>query len=76
MVFNGMFPDPPYRYTGPAVCRYIGPADVSRLNQVGDKVDSAAKSPLGLPRVKIGMPFSDFNCHINQYILSLIVKLF
>ena len=35
-----------------------------------DKTDSAAKSALGLPRDKGGVPNTDFKHHINQYILS------
>ena len=34
------------------------------------KADSATKSALDLPRVKVGVPNSDFKHHINQYILS------
>ena len=32
--------------------------------------DSAAKSALDFPRVKVGVPNTDFKHHINQYILS------
>ena len=35
-----------------------------------EKADSAAKSALDLPRVKVGVPNTDFKHHINQYILS------
>ena len=34
------------------------------------KADSTAKSALDLPRVKVGVPYTDFKHHINQYILS------
>ena len=33
------------------------------------KADSAVKSALDLPHVKVGVPFTDFKHHINQYIL-------
>ena len=36
-----------------------------------DFSDSAAKSNLDLPHVKIGLPNTDFKHHINHYILSI-----
>ena len=36
--------------------------------RVNEKADSAAKSPLDLPRVKVYVPNNDFKHHINQYI--------
>ena len=35
-----------------------------------EKADSAAKSAFDLPRVKVGVPNTDFKHHINQCILS------
>ena len=35
-----------------------------------EKADSTAKSALELPRVKVGVPNTDFKHHINQYIIS------
>ena len=35
-----------------------------------EKVDSAAKSALDLPRTKVGVPYNDFKHCINQYIFS------
>ena len=35
-----------------------------------EKADSAAKSALDLPRVKVGVPTTDLKHHITQYILS------
>ena len=35
-----------------------------------EKLNSAAKSALDLPLVKVGVPNTDFKHHINQYILS------
>ena len=35
-----------------------------------EKADAAPKSALDLPRVKVGVPNTDFKHHINQYILS------
>ena len=35
-----------------------------------EKADSATRSALDLPRVKVGIPNTDFKHHINQYILS------
>ena len=35
-----------------------------------EKADSAANSALDLPRVKVGVPNTDFKHHIKQYILS------
>ena len=34
-----------------------------------EEVYSAAKSALDLPRVSVGVPYSNFKHHINQYIL-------
>ena len=34
------------------------------------KRQTAAKSSLDLPRVKVGVPYTDFKHHISQYILS------
>ena len=34
------------------------------------KADSAAKSALDLPRAKVGVPYTDLNYIINQYIFS------
>ena len=35
-----------------------------------EKADSAAKSALGLPRAKVGVPYTDFKYLISQYIFS------
>ena len=35
-----------------------------------EKADTAAKSALDFPRVKVGVPNTDFKHHINQNILS------
>ena len=35
-----------------------------------EKIDSAAKSAMYLPRIKVGVPYTDFKHSINQYILS------
>ena len=35
-----------------------------------EKADSAAKSALDMPRVKVVVPYTDFEHHINQYVLS------
>ena len=35
-----------------------------------EKADSAAKSALDLPRFKVGVPYTAFKQHINQYIIS------
>ena len=35
-----------------------------------EKADSAAKSTLELPRVKVGVSSTDFKHHVSQYILS------
>ena len=34
------------------------------------KADFAAKSALNLPRTKVGVPYTDFNHLISQYIFS------
>ena len=36
-----------------------------------EKADSAAKSSLDLPCVKVSVPYTDFKQHINEYILSI-----
>ena len=36
-----------------------------------EKADSTAKSALDVPRVKVGVPNTDFKHHINQYIISI-----
>ena len=35
-----------------------------------ERADSAAKSALDLPHVKVGVPYNDFKHCINQYILA------
>ena len=35
-----------------------------------EKTDSDAKATLDLPYIKDGVPYTDFNHHIDQYILS------
>ena len=34
------------------------------------RANSTAKSALELPHAKVGVPYTDFKHHINQYILS------
>ena len=42
----------------------------SHLIKGNEKADFAAKSALDLPRIKVGVPYTDFKHLISQYIFS------